>query len=165
MKDYDGKVRVVFKNLVVHPQVQRVHLAGCAAAKQGKFVEFKNAWWDKGYPGRDYSDTAIENIARDANLDVAKLKTDMDGDDCKKRVQQDQAEVSKFFYRGGGSTPAFFINGTHLGGALPIDDFKKVIDDKLRDVEHSGVAPADYYDKVIMATGEKKFRSAKDPKP
>ena len=44
MKEYDGKVRVVYKNMVVHPQVvTKAHLAGCAAGKQGKFVEFKNA--------------------------------------------------------------------------------------------------------------------------
>ena len=44
MKDYDGKVRVVFKNMVVHPQVvTRAHLAGCAAGKQGKFIAYKEA--------------------------------------------------------------------------------------------------------------------------
>ena len=31
MKEYNGKVRVVFKNMVVHPQVVTgAHLAGCA---------------------------------------------------------------------------------------------------------------------------------------
>ena len=63
------------------------------------------------------------------------------------------------------STPTFFINGTHVGGAIAKEQFKSMIDDKLKEVEKSGVAPGDYYDKVIMATGEKKFRSAKDPKP
>ena len=152
----------MFKNLVVHPQVNRVHLAGCAAAKQGKFAEFKKAWWDKGYPGRDYSDTVIENVAREANVDVTKMKVDMDSAECKQRLAADAADLRKF---GTNSTPTFFINGTHLGGALPVEDFKSVIDGKLRDVDHSGVAPADYYDKVVMQTGEKKFRSKKDPKP
>ncbi len=45
VKEYGGKVRVVFKNLVVHPQVvMTAHKAGCAAAKQQKFAAFKNAF-------------------------------------------------------------------------------------------------------------------------
>ena len=152
----------MFKNLVVHPQVARAHLAGCAAGKQGKFADFKRVWWDKGYPTRDYSDATIETVAREANLDVTRLKLDMDGDDCKHRIDADAAELRKFHT---GSTPTFYINGTHLGGALPPEEFKQIIDGKLRDLDHGGVAPAEYYDKVIMATGEKKFRSKKDPKP
>ena len=36
--------------MVVHPQyVTDAHNAGCAAAKQGKFVEFKKAFWDKAF--------------------------------------------------------------------------------------------------------------------
>ena len=36
--------------MVVHPQVvMDAHKAGCAAAKQGKFVAFKNAFWEKAF--------------------------------------------------------------------------------------------------------------------
>ena len=55
------------------------------------------------------------------------------------------------------STPTLFVNGTHVGGALPKEAFKQMIDEKLK------VATAnDYYDKVVMATGVKQFRSKKD---
>ena len=54
MKEYDGKVRVVFKNMVVHPQqVTNAHLAGCAAAKQGKFIAYKDAPMSNSFPGMD----------------------------------------------------------------------------------------------------------------
>ncbi len=170
VKSYNGKVRVVFKNMVVHPQVATTaHLASCAAAKQGKYPVFKNALWEKGFDpyaaARDPSKLGEENIvaiAKGVGLDVDKLKTDMKSDECKKSLDTDMAELAKFHVN---STPTLFVNGTHVGGALPEAQFKAMIDDKLKAVEASGVAPADYYEKEVMGKGEKQFRSKKDPKP
>jgi protein-disulfide isomerase len=161
---------VVFKNLVVHPQlVTAAHKAGCAAAKQGKFVPFKNAFWDKAFgpyaSARDASKLGEENImalAKDVGIDTAKLKTDMESADCKQLVDRDMQELSKFHVN---STPSFFINGKHLGGALPKEQFKAIIDERLKVAEASGVSGGDYYEKEVMGKGEKQFRSAVDPKP
>ncbi len=171
VKSYDGKVRVVYKNMVVHPQVATAaHLASCAAAKQGKYPQFKNELWTKGFDpyaaARDPSKLSEENVVAIAKgvsgLDVEKLKTDMKSDECKQHLQTDMAELNKFHVN---STPTLFVNGTHVGGALPEAQFKQMIDEKLKVVEQSGVAPADYYEKEIMGKGEKQFRSKKDPKP
>jgi protein-disulfide isomerase len=170
VKEYGGKVRVVYKNLVVHPQVvQKAHQAGCAASKQGKFLEFKHDWWEKAYKpyqeARDPSklgDESIEKIASDLHLDMAKFKSDMDGEDCKARIADDMKELAKFHVN---ATPSFFINGQHIGGALPKESFKQTIDEKLKAVEASGVSCGEYYDKEVMGKGEKQFRSKKDPKP
>ncbi len=159
MKEYDGKVRVVYKNMVVHPQVvQKAHQAGCAAGKQGKFNEFRHNWWEIAFKGRKFDDAAIEEVAKAANIDVAKLKADMDSDECKARVSNDMNELRKFRVN---STPSFFINGTHVGGAIAKDQFKAMIDDKLKEVDKSGVAAGDYYEQVVMGKGEKQFKSAK----
>jgi protein-disulfide isomerase len=170
VKSYNGKVRVVFKNMVVHPQIATTaHLASCAAAKQGKYPVFKNALWDKAYDpyaaARDPSKLGEDNIlaiAKDVGLNVDKLKTDMKSDECKKSLDADMAELAKFHVN---STPTLFVNGMHVGGALPEAQFKVMIDEKIKAVEASGVAPADYYDKEVMGKGEKQFRSKKDPKP
>ena len=170
MKEYDGKVRVVFKNMVVHPQqVMTAHLAGCAAGKQQKFVPFYHAFWEKAFgpyaAERDQSklgEANIMTIAQGLGLDMAKFKADMDGAECKALVQADMAELSKFKVNG---TPGFFINGKFIGGALPKEGFKQVIDERLKVAESSGVSGAEYYDKEIMGKGEKKFRSIVDPKP
>ena len=154
MKEYDGKVRVVFKNMVVHPQVTNAHLAGCAAGKQGKFQQFKNTWWEKAYKTRKMDDANIEAIAKEIGLDMGKFKADKDGEECKQMLASDQAELQKFHVN---STPTFFVNGTHVGGALPKENFKQMIDEKLKTSD----GQADYYDKVIMATGLKQFKSAK----
>jgi protein-disulfide isomerase len=162
-------VRVVFKNLVVHPQqVMKAHLAGCAAAKQGKFVEYYQAFWEKAFApyaaARDPSKLGEENIlafAPSIGLDPTKLKADMDGQECAGRLQADAQELSKFKVN---STPTFFINGIHIGGALPKESFKQVIDERLKIAEASGVPAAEYYAKEVMGKGVPQFRSKADPK-
>jgi protein-disulfide isomerase len=172
VKEYDGKIRVILKNMVVHPDaVAKGHLAACAAAKQGKFVPFYKAWWEKAF--KPYAESRGQNQegmteegftkwAAELGIDTAKMKTDMNGPECNTFVQADMQELSKFRVSG---TPAFFINGQFIGGGIPKENFKQIIDAKLKEVEASGVPPNEYYDKVIMAKGEKKFRSKKDPKP
>jgi protein-disulfide isomerase len=170
VKDYPGKVRIVFKNMVVHPQVATAaHLASCAAAKQGKYPQFKNDLWSKGFDpyaaSRDPSKLSEDNviaIAKDSGLNVDQLKTDMKSDACKQFLQADMQELAKFHVN---STPTLFVNGTHVGGALPEQSFKTMIDEKLKLVEQSGVPAGEYYDKEVMGKGEKQFRSKKDPKP
>jgi protein-disulfide isomerase len=154
VKEYNGKVRVVFKNLVVHPQVTNAHLAGCAAAKQGKFQQFKTTWWEKGFKARKMDDANIEAIAKEIGLDIGKFKADKDGAECKQVVEADATELQKFRVS---STPTLFVNGTHVGGALPKETFKQMIDDKLKTAE----GKPDYYNAVVMATGSKQFRSKK----
>jgi protein-disulfide isomerase len=169
--EYNGKVRVVYVNLVVHPPARPAHLASCAAAKQRKYKEFKAAFWDKGFlpyaasSGKDVSPLGEDNIlaiAKGLGLDTVKLKADMTGPECAARIQHDMQEMSKFHVN---ATPTFFINGKHIGGALPKDAFKQIIDERLKLVEQSGVAAADYYDQVVLAKGEKQFRSKVDPRP
>ncbi|MBA3501111.1 MAG: thioredoxin domain-containing protein [Deltaproteobacteria bacterium] len=171
VKEYPGKVRVVYKNLVVHPDsAMPGHLASCAAAKQGKYKEFKRAFWDKAFTpyansrGAEAAAMGKDNIlafSKELGLDTAKLAADMDGEECKQLIAQDMGELEPFQV---GSTPAFFINGRIVVGALPKPAFKKLIDEELAKAEKSGVS-GDYYERVVIAKGETKFRSKKDPKP
>jgi protein-disulfide isomerase len=163
-------VRVVFKNMVVHPIVQPAHLAACAAGKQGKFAEFKNAYWEKGFmpyansQGQDKSSLSKDNmlaIAKDLGLNTQKLEADM-GQPCAQRLAADSAEMEKFHVN---ATPAFFINGREIIGGMDKDGFKQIIDEKLKIAEASGVSGKDYYQKEILGKGEKVFRAKKDPKP
>jgi len=164
VKEYDGKVRVVYKDMVVHPQVATpAHLAACGAAKQGKYLAFKNAVWEKGFlpyaAARDPSKLGEENllaIAKDVGLDVAKLKADMSGGECNQKIQADMAELAKFKVN---STPTFFVNGIHVGGALPKEEFKKIIDERLKVADASGVSGAEFYSKEVMGKGVPQFRS------
>ena len=152
-------------NEVVHPQqVQMAHQYGCAAAKQGKFLEFKEQFWKKSFDEyvnkRDAAELAPDAIlkwAPDIKLDVKRLKADAESTACKARVDEDMAELAKFHVNG---TPAFFFNGSFVGGGMPKEDFQKIIDEKLKIAQASGVPGADYYAKEIMGKGEKEFKAA-----
>jgi protein-disulfide isomerase len=162
---YHGKIRVVYTNLLIHPPAKPAHLASCAAAKQGKYKQFKDAFWEKGFgpyaasAGKDPSSLAEPNIlaiAKGVGLDTAKLKTDMASADCAARLEHDMAELIKFHVD---STPTFFINGRPISGAIPKADFEQIIDEQIKIVESSGVPAADYYQKVVLNKGEKTFRA------
>jgi protein-disulfide isomerase len=167
VKEYGGKVRVVYKDLVVHPDTATTaHVAACAAAKQGKYKVYKNLIWEKGFlPYAQKREPAMlgeENLlalAKEAGLDTAKLQADMKGDECTKNIGADMAELQKFQVNG---TPGFFINGKFIGGAMDKAGFKAVIDERLKVAEASGVPAAEYYAKEILGKGEKAFVSKVD---
>ena len=164
---YHGKIRVVYTNLVIHAPARPAHLASCAAAKQGKYTQFKDAFWDKGFGpyaasgGKDASSLGEDNIvaiAKGLGLDTTRLKTDMASPECAARIEHDLAELVKFHVD---STPMFFINGKPFAGAVPKADLEQIIDAQLKVVEASGVPGADYYRKVVLGKGEKQFRGNK----
>ena len=171
VKDNHGKVRVVYANMVVHEPARPAHLASCAAAKQGKYLAFKDAFWEKGF--LPYASSATHDpallgeanilvIAKDVGLDPDKLKADMASPDCAARLAADQEEMTKFHVN---STPTFFINGKHLNGALPKQAFQSIIDEQLKVAEASGISGTNYYNKIILAKDKKQFRSKIDPRP
>lgn len=171
VKEYNGKLRVVYSNFVIHPVARPAHLAACAAGLQGKYLAFKTAFWDKGFQpyaqsgGRESASLGEDNIlkiAEGVGLNKDKLKADMTGAECENRLKNDQKEMETFHVN---ATPTFYLNGKHFKGQPTKDGFKAAIDAELKVVEGSGVPGAEYYDKVVIAKGEKKFRSKMDPKP
>jgi predicted DsbA family dithiol-disulfide isomerase len=155
-------------NMVVHDNVRAAHQFGCAAAKQNKFMEFKNAFWTKSFGayrnsgGKDPSTLTPEFILRwapEIGLDAAKLKADGEGPECQRRVEEDMRELRKFRVSG---TPNFFVNGQHVGGRIPKEGFVQLVNEKLKIAQASGVAGNEYYQKEIFGKGEKNFRSKAD---
>ena len=153
-------------NFVVHPmQVQMAHQYACAAALQGKFLEFKHAFWEKGFGpyaasgGKDTSSLGEDNIrafAPSLGLDVGKLVIDANDRGCKDRVEADMQELGKLHVNG---TPTLFVNGQHIGGGLGKEALQKIVDEKLKIARASGVPGASYYQREIYGKGERVFRS------
>ena len=131
-KAYGDDVRIVFKHYVVHPQVATTPaLATCAAMKQGKFHEYEDLLWSKSWEGGrlgDLSEATMMKYAEELKLNADKFKADMAGDECKQVIDKDQKALAQVGVRG---TPAFFINGRFINGAVPMEAFTKVIDDEL----------------------------------
>lgn len=159
LKDYKGDLRIVYKHFVVHPQsATEPALAACAAGKQGKWRAMEKLIWEKAYSVRDFSQSNLETLAREAKLKMGKFRKDRDGD-CKALIQRDQREVSQVGTTG---TPAFYINGRFLSGARPIDQFKTLIDEELakakkRIREDKSLSRKNYYDREVLNKGLKKL--------
>ncbi|MGO8969463.1 MAG: thioredoxin domain-containing protein [Myxococcaceae bacterium] len=127
MQQYAGKVKLVFRQfpLPIHPQAEKAAEASLCAADQGKFWEFYDLLF-KNQKKLDVSE--LKSYAASAGLDGPKFAQCLDSGEKKKQVD---ADIEAGQAAGVNGTPAFFINGVFINGAMPIDEFKKVIDPEL----------------------------------
>jgi protein-disulfide isomerase len=169
-KKYGNDVRVVYKQLVVHPTTAMSGaLAFCAAAKQGKAAEFDNGIWEKSFKARQFDPDkcweteagcpTLNAIAQELKLDTAKLKADMKA--CTTTVQKDMSDLQRL---GVAATPAFFINGRYLSGAMPMDNFVTLVDEELKKANEriqQGTPAAQYYQQWVIDKGLKTLEAPK----
>src|SRR5206468_11307141 len=122
--EYGGKLRVAFKQLPL-PFHDKAHLAAeaaLAANEQGKFWQFH----DKLFANQQALDRpSLEKYAADLGLDLAKFKAALDSGKFKDKVDAEAREGAAV---GATGTPTFFVNGTRIVGAQPVEAFKAVID-------------------------------------
>jgi protein-disulfide isomerase len=128
LKRYDGKVRIVHKDLpldTIHPQARPAAEAARCAGEQGKFWDYH----DKLYStGAKFSAEELKNSAREVGLDIDGFDKCLASGKFKGAVQNDLLEGAKLGLNG---TPAFFINGRELTGAQPLEAFVAIIDEEL----------------------------------
>jgi protein-disulfide isomerase len=159
-KEYGDDLRVVWKQFVVHPQARDAALAACAAGLQGKYLDYERAIWARGWPDghmKDISMTTLVDIATDPaiGLDVGRWKGEQAGDKCKTQIDTEMAELAAVGTHG---TPSFYINGRYVSGAVPIDNFKAVIDAEMAKAAaaiKAGTKAQDYYQTAVVAKGLK----------
>ncbi len=128
MKEYDGRVRLVFRNypLDFHPFAQKAAEAGACAQEQGKFWEFH----DKMFGNQNK--LAVEDLkgyAKSVGLDSSKFDKCLDSGEKKALVEEDLKAGSA---AGVSGTPAFFINGVFINGAQPYEQMKQTVDRELK---------------------------------
>lgn len=98
--------------------------AARAAGLQGRYWEFNTAVYTLE-PGTPPTLDKLLPIAQDLGLDVEKFRADLATDQIAQAIQADYDEGRAL---GVNSTPTFFINGTLVQGALPLEQFEQVID-------------------------------------
>lgn len=127
MKEYEGKVRVVFRHfpLPMHPNAPKAAEASLCADDQGKFWEMHDALFANQ---QALSVPDLKDYAKTIGLDQAKFDACLDSGSKAEQVAKDMSEGEAAGVTG---TPAFFVNGRMLAGALPFEEFKKVIDAEL----------------------------------
>ncbi len=124
-KDFPNDVRVVFRHfpLSFHPEAQKAGEASECAAAQGKFWEMYEKIFAANKAG-SMNVAAWKQAAKDLGLDTAKFDKCLDSGEMASRVTEDLNEGSQ---AGVGGTPATFVNGELLEGALPYETFKQAI--------------------------------------
>jgi protein-disulfide isomerase len=111
LKEYDSRLRVVFRNypLAGHEHAREAALAAEAAGLQGKFWEMHDTLyreqetWSKAPNAREL----FESYAGTIGLDVDQFKREMDGDKARERVDSDHALADSLGIK---VTPTLFIN-------------------------------------------------------
>ncbi|HYY53594.1 MAG TPA: thioredoxin domain-containing protein, partial [Myxococcales bacterium] len=128
MKEYDGKVRLVFRQypLDFHQQAGKAAEASLCAADQGKFWELH----DKMFTHQDkLAVTDLKGYAKSLGMDAAKFEKCLDSGEKKTLVDEDLKAGNA---AGVSGTPAFFINGIFINGAQPYEQMKQAVDRELR---------------------------------
>lgn len=123
---YPNDVRVVYRHfpLSFHANAQKAAEAVECAGLQGKFWEMHDKIFEANRAQKMGVDT-WKQAAKDLKLDSAKFDKCLDSGETAARVASDQTEGSA---AGVGGTPATFVNGEMIEGALPFDSFKTKID-------------------------------------
>jgi len=111
LKEYDSRLRVVFRNFPLpgHEHAREAALAAEAAGFQGKFWEMHDTLykeqtaWSKAPNTREL----FESYASTLGLNMDQFKKDMDSDKAKERVDSDHALGDSLGIK---VTPTLFIN-------------------------------------------------------
>ncbi|KJV08553.1 hypothetical protein VZ95_17065 [Elstera litoralis] len=118
----DGKVRLVLKEYpILGPQSVQASLAALAAQRQGKYEEMHDALMAQRGP---LDEKAIEKIAGEVKLDMARFKADLDKPDLKQRLQAVLLQGREI---GASGTPAFIIGDKMIPGAVDAETLKAAI--------------------------------------
>lgn len=125
LSDYPDKVRLVYKHfpLSFHTNAQKAAESAECAGEQGKFWEYHDKLFENQSGG--LSVVNFKQWAGDLNLNTNKFNNCLDSGKYASKVQADEADGQK---RGVQGTPATFVNGQLVSGAVPYENFKTVID-------------------------------------
>ncbi len=133
LKEYPGKVRVLFKNLPIeklhpHATIAAKYYEAIAIQDPAKAIEFKNMVFQSQPEFAQGGEGFLKETTKKVGANLSKVQKDLTSEEVKKRLAEDRAEAEKFDFSG---TPGYLINGVSLRGAYPLEDFKQIIDKHL----------------------------------
>lgn len=128
LSDYPDKVRLVYKHfpLSFHANAQKASESAECAGEQGKFWEYHDKLFENQSSGLSVSN--FKQWAADLKLNTNKFNDCLDSGKYASKVQADEVDGQK---RGVQGTPATFVNGQLISGAVPYENFKSAIDQLL----------------------------------
>lgn len=128
---YGNKVRVVWKNapLPFHQNAEPAAKASIAAHRQGKFWQMHRLMFQNQ---RELTQPNFERWAQEIGCNMEQFRRDMNSPETAAQVNADKELAQRLNAQG---TPNFFINGTNLVGAQPLERFTALIDQVLARAE------------------------------
>lgn len=128
-KDYGDKVRIVYRHfpLSFHPEAQKAAEASECAGEQGKFWQMHDAIFEANLAG-EMSVEKWKEKAKKLGLNTKQFNDCLDSGKYVEKINQQMASGSAAGVEG---TPATFVNGELVSGALPYEQFKQIIDSYL----------------------------------
>jgi len=127
MKEYDGKIKMVYRDfpLGFHDRAIPAAVAANCAGEQDKYWEMHKLLMNNQ---RALDESTLISHATSLELDMSKWEICRKDDTQVEEVKKDMADGAAVGVTG---TPAFFINGVMLSGAQPFSEFKAIIDREL----------------------------------
>jgi protein-disulfide isomerase len=133
MSDYEGKIQLIMRYAPFHGNSIFVIKILEAARKQDKYWEaleilyhHQPEWGSHHHPRPEL----VWNYLPRMNIDIEKLKADMNDPSIQKIIEQDQKDGQALNVRG---TPTFFVNGKGVEKFGP-DYLRAAIDEALMDL-------------------------------
>lgn len=129
LQRYPDSVRLVYRNyplVDIHPQAMQAAQAAMCADQQGKFWVMHDALLSAG------ADLGIPGLRATANhigLDSEKFEECVRGQQTNSVIQEDMLAATALAISG---TPALFVNGRFVRGAVSLDTLSGLISDELQ---------------------------------
>ena len=134
LKEYKGKVRVLYKHLPLpfHPEagIAAQYYEAVGKVNPAKAKEFHDKIFEKQSELCQKKEELLKSIVKEMGLNLKKVQDQLDS--VKTIVDEDTAEAKSFGING---TPGFLVGGVSLSGAQPFSEFKNIIDRHLADME------------------------------
>lgn len=125
MAEYGDRVTLTYKHLplvAIHDQALPAARASWAAQQQGEFWAYHNALFEN----QDrLGEELYAEIAEDLELDMEQFNRDRESDAAVEAIQKDLEMADRLGLSG---TPAFFLNGEPLTGAVALSDLEAVLE-------------------------------------
>ena len=148
LETYKGEVKLVWRNqpLSFHPNALPAAKAAMAAHKQGKFWQMHALLFQNQ---QELSEAKYEEWAKQIGLDLSRWRKDKQSQEIASAIDAESRYANQV---GADGTPAFFINGRLISGAMPFDTFKPVIDEQIEKANAAlkkGVKPEKLYEVLV----------------
>ncbi|MFP4315256.1 MAG: DsbA family protein [Desulfovibrionales bacterium] len=123
---YPETIRVFFKHLPLQPisELSARYFEAVALQDSRLAWVFQDRIFANQRELKETGEAGLVRLAAELDLDMEKLAEDVKSQEVKSLVESDMREAGSFGIRG---TPSFLVNGIPLQGAVPAEEFERVI--------------------------------------